>query len=154
MVYLVQYLFQVIVEVSLLAQLIVASGPDVFQLLLGEVVRLLELLFQALADLHEGHLVTGGESALLGLLAHVAEGLDEALRPELLLEEVAAVVAILHLLQREEVVIRQVNLKTTLEHQQGLDVEVLRQFLPRMVEELQFHLEGLFQRFAQGLPQL
>lgn len=154
MIDLVQYLFQVIVEVSLLAQLIVACCTDVFQLLLCEVVSLLQLLFQALADLHEGHLVTRGESTLLGLLAHVAEGLDEALRPELLLEELAAIVAVFGLLQRQEVVIRQVNLEATLEHQQGLDVEVLGQLLPCMVEELQFHLEGLFQRFAQGLPQL
>lgn len=58
LVNLVQYLIQVVIQMSLLSQLLVTSRAEVSELLLRQVVCLLELFFQALADLHESHFVT------------------------------------------------------------------------------------------------
>ena len=123
---LAQCFLNLIVQVSVFSILVVAAVSYLLHLFFSQIVGLLELFFEALAYLHERHLVASGEAALLGSLAHVAEVLNEALSPKLLLEEVPAFLPKLDLFKGEKIVVAQVNLKSPLEHEESLIVKVLR----------------------------
>jgi len=123
---LAQCFLNLIVQVSVFSILVVAAVSYLLHLFFSQIVRLLELFFEALAYLHERHLVASGEATLLGSLAHVAEILNEALSPKLFLEEVPAFLPKLDLFKGEKIVVAQVNLKSPLEHEESLIVKVLR----------------------------
>jgi len=90
---------------------------------------------------------------MVGLAADLAEKLDELFGAQLSIDEAEAVG--LELVREGEAVeVGQVNLVANLEVSKGVGPEVEDDLLPRVVEELELHLQGLLQLLAEGLPEL
>lgn len=136
------------------AQLRVTVCHDVVEFLLRQIVfiSLFELIFEALPDLHKSHFVSGRKATLLCFFAHITESFNETLGSQLFLEELPPFLTELCLLQSQQVMVSQVHSEPPLKHQKSFDMKVLHDFLSRVIEKLQLHLERFFQRFPKSLP--
>lgn len=153
-VYFKHNLSNLLIQKVLSPVFLVTLVEDFHFFLLGDNVLLSQLCPKVVGKVGISLLDPCVYSSPFSIFTHLAVRLNQTLGPEFCFYELSAFFTEVLLLDGQEVLVLQVDMKPLSEHDQGLTPVVLHGGLPCLVIELKFHLEGVAEAFSQPFPQL
>lgn len=143
-----------LVEEVVLSVLVVAVLQKYLFLFFSDLVFFQELVSEVLTKSHEGLFASSRDVVFLSIAAHLTVGVNQPLGSKLLLHELPALLAVVSLLDSQQVLVLLVDLVSLLKHEQGFIPKVDSCSLSSLVKELQLHLETITETLAKALPEL